>query len=290
MYNTIIIGAGPAGISAGIYIKRANLNVAILDKGESALTKTNEIDNYYGFESGITGGELYRRGIKQAENLGIEIKKEEVVKIEKEDVFKIYTTNNEYEAENIILATGNKKNKPKIEGIEKFEGKGISYCAICDGFFYKQKDVAIIGSGNYAFSELGDLINIVNKVTILTNGRDIREDRSYNTKVDICTKPIKRITGENKVNKVIFEDDTYINIDGIFVAEGVAGSQEFAKKLGIITDKNKIVVDNNMRTNINNVYACGDCTGGILQISKAVYEGMIAAFDIIKNTRKEDKE
>lgn len=285
MYNTIIIGTGPAGITAGVYLKRANLDVMILGNDESALTKTEKIENYYGFENGITGKELYENGIKQAENLKIPVYKEEVVKIEKDNICKVYTNKNVYESKNIILATGNKKNKPNIEGIEEFEGKGISYCAICDGFFYKQKNVAIIGSGNYAFSELGDLINIVKSVTILTNGRDIRENRS--TSVDICTKKIKKIDGDKRVNKIIFEDDTSINIDGIFIAEGTAGTLDFAKKLGIITDKNKIIVDTNMKTNINNIYACGDCTGGILQISKASYEGMIAAFDIIKSTRME---
>lgn len=286
MYNTIIIGAGPAGITAGLYIKRANLDVIILDSKESAVLKTNKIENYYGFENGISGKELYENGVKQAKNLGIEVKNEEVIKIEKESTCKVYTNKGMYEAKNIIFATGNKKNKPNIEGIDEFEGKGISYCAICDGFFYKQKNVAIIGSGNYAFSELEDLINIVGNVTILTNGKDIRENRS--TSVEICTKPIKKIVGNNKVEQIVFENDTKMDIDGIFIAEGVAGSTEFARKLGIIIDKNKIVVNNNMRTNISNVYACGDCTGGILQISKAVYEGMLAAFDIIKNTRKED--
>lgn len=285
MYNTIIIGTGPAGITAGLYLKRANLDVMILGNDESALTKTEKIENYYGFENGITGKELYENGVKQAKNLNIPVHKEEVVKIEKDNICKVYTNKNVYESKNIVLATGNKKNKPNIEGIEEFEGKGISYCAICDGFFYKQKNVAIIGSGNYAFSELADLINIVKNVTILTNGRDIRENRS--TLVDICTKKIKKIDGDKRVNKIIFEDDTNINIDGIFIAEGTAGTLDFAKKLGIITDKNKIIVDTNMKTNINNIYACGDCTGGVLQISKASYEGMIAAFDIIKNTRME---
>lgn len=286
MYNTIIIGAGPAGITAGLYIKRANLDVIILDRKESAVLKTNKIENYYGFENGISGKELYENGVKQAKKLEIEVKDEEVIKIEKESICKVYTNNGIYEAKNIIFATGNKKNKPNIEGIDEFEGKGISYCAICDGFFYKQKNVAIIGSGNYAFSELEDLINIVGNVTILTNGKNIRENRS--TSVEICTKPIKKIAGNNKVEQIVFEDDTKMDIDGIFIAEGVAGSTEFARKLGIIIDKNKIVVNNNMRTNISNIYACGDCTGGILQISKAVYEGMLAAFDIIKSARKED--
>lgn len=288
MYNTIIIGAGPAGISAGIYIKRANLDVIILDNKDSILSKAKKIENYYGFENGISGEELYENGIKQASNIGIEIKKEEVIKIEKTDILKIYTNKKIYEAKNLIIATGNKKNKPNIEGIDKFEGKGISYCAICDGFFYRQKNVAIIGNGDYAFSELLDLINIVKEVTILTNGKDIREDRSINTNVNICRKQIKQITGDTKVQEIVFEDGTTLKIDGIFIAEGVAGSLEFAKKLGIITNKNKIVVDNNMKTNINNIYACGDCNGGILQVSKAVYDGMIAAFDIIKSTRKED--
>lgn len=289
MYNTIIIGAGPAGITAGLYLKRANIDVMIIENEDSALMKTEKIENYYGFKNGITGKELYENGILQAKNLNIPVFQEEVLKIEKENIYKVYTDKKVYETKNIILATGNKKNKPNIDGIDEFEGKGISYCAICDAFFYRQKNVAIIGSGNYAFSELKDLINIAKKVTILTNGRDIRENRSSATEVDICTKKIKKITGENRVSKVIFDDNTTIDLDGIFIAEGVAGTLDFAKKLGIITDKNKIVVDNNMRTNINNIYACGDCTGGILQISKATYEGMIAAFDIIKSTRMEEK-
>lgn len=193
MYNTIIIGAGPAGITAGLYLKRANIDVMIIENEDSALMKTEKIENYYGFKNGITGKELYENGILQAKNLNIPVFQEEVLKIEKENIYKVYTDKKVYETKNIILATGNKKNKPNIDGIDEFEGKGISYCAICDAFFYRQKNVAIIGSGNYAFSELKDLINIAKKVTILTNGRDIRENRSSATEVDICTKKIKRL-------------------------------------------------------------------------------------------------
>lgn len=287
MYTTIIIGAGPAGITAGLYLKRANTEVLILESEGSSLEKAELIENYYGFENGINGKQLYENGIKQARNLGIEINKEEVIKIEKEEYFRVHTDKNIYESKYLILATGTKKNKPDIEGITEFEGRGISYCAICDGFFYRNKEVAIIGSGNYAFSELEDLINIVNKVTILTNGNDIRENRSAYDNIEINQKKIKRIIGNSKVEKIVFEDDTEIRVDGIFIAEGVAGSSEFANKLGILTNKNKIIVDNNMKTNIENLYACGDCTGGILQISKAANDGMIAAFNIIKNIRKE---
>ena len=193
------------------------------------------------------------------------------------------TTKNEYQTKNLILATGNKKNRPKIKGIEKFEGKGVSYCAICDGFFYRNRSVAVLGSGYYAISETNELINIADNITILTNGKEAPEFRADNVKVD--TKEIEEIEGEDKVEEVKFKDGTTIKTDGIFVAEGVAGSSEFAKKLGIITQKDKIVVNENMETNIKGIYACGDCTGGLLQVSKAVYEGAKAGLEVIKRQR-----
>ena len=192
----------------------------------------------------------------------------------------IKTSNLEYIAKAVILATGNKKNKPKIPGIEKLEGKGISYCAICDGFFYRNKSVAVLGNEDYAISETNDLINIANDITILTNGKKKPEFRADNVKID--TRVIKEISGEKKVEQIEFEDGTRINVNGIFIAQGVAGSTEFAKKLGAITSKDKIVVNEKMETNIKGLYACGDCTGGLLQISKAVYEGAIAGIQTSK--------
>ena len=183
----------------------------------------------------------------------------------------------------MILATGNKKNKPKIKGIEKFEGKGISYCAICDGFFYRNRNVSVLGSGNYAISETNELINIANNITILTNGEKAPEFRADNVKID--TKEIEEVEGENKVEKIKFKDGSTIKTDGLFIAQGVAGSTEFAKKLGIVTNKDKIVVNENMETNIKGIYACGDCTGGLLQVSKAVYEGAKAGLEVIKKQR-----
>ena len=284
MYDVIILGAGPAGISASLYTRRANLNTLILYNDESGLEKASLIENYYGFKNGITGEELYNTGIEQAKNIGVEILKEEVVKIENNiEHFNIVTTKNEYQAKNLILATGNKKNRPKIKGIEKFEGKGVSYCAICDGFFYRNRSVAVLGSGNYAISETNELINTADNITILTNGKEAPEFRADNVKVD--TKEIEEIDGEDKVEEVKFKDGTTIKTDGIFVAEGVAGSSEFAKKLGIITQKDKIVVNENMETNIKGIYACGDCTGGLLQVSKAVYEGAKAGLEVIKRQR-----
>ena len=281
MYDVIIIGAGPAGISASLYTRRANLKTLVLYSDKSGLEKTDKIENYYGFEDGIDGKELYFSGIKQTEKIGTDVKKEEVINIVNEDKkFSITTSKNKYMSKVVILATGNKKNKPQIDGIDRLEGKGISYCAICDGFFYKNKSVAVLGNSKYALSEVNDLINVVKDITVLTNGKDkpeIRDDR-----IKLETKKIKEIEGKEKVEKIMFEDGSKMNIDGIFIAEGVAGSAEFAKKMGAFIKQNKIIVNENMETNIKGLYACGDCTGGILQISKAVYEGTVAGLQAIK--------
>jgi len=285
MYDVIIIGAGPAGISASLYIKRGNLNPLVIYNDKSSLEKTEIIDNYYGFANGIDGKKLYQDGIKQAKNLGVAIKNEEVIKIEfEEQGYSVTTSNNKYIAKVIIIATGNKRNTPNIKGIKEFEGKGISYCAICDGFFYKDKNVVVIGSGNYAVSETNDLINISKEITILTNGKEAPEIRADNVKIN--QKEIKEIKGELKVEVIEFSDNSKLETDGIFIAEGVAGAIEFAKKLGIITENNKIIVNENMETNIPGIYACGDCTQGLLQISKAVYQGTVAGLETIKYLKK----
>ena len=285
MYDVIILGGGPAGVSASLYCKRANTNVLMLYSKETGLLKAHKIDNYYGFEEGISGKDLYEVGIKQAQNLGVETLEEEVIKIEVcNGFFKVITDKNEYDTKSVILAIGAKKNTLKIHGIKELEGRGVSYCAICDGFFYRDKDVVVIGSGNYAISETNDLINIAKKVTILTNGAKAPEFRADN--VDVVTKNIKEISGENKVEEVRFQDDSTLKTDGVFVAQGTAGATEFAKKLGIITKNDKIVVDENMQTNIKGIYACGDCTGGLLQVSKAVYEGAKAGLSAIEYIRK----
>ena len=281
-YDVIIIGAGPAGVSAGLYTKRANKKTLIIYNNESSLEKATKIENYYGFENGISGEKLYKKGIEQAKNLGINVKKEEVIKIDKiKDIFEVKTVNENYTAKNVVLATGNKKNKPDIKNIEKFDGKGVSYCAICDGFFYRGKDVVVIGNGNYAIAETNDLINIVNHVTILTNGKKIPEFRAEN--VDIENRKAVAIEGNDNVEAVELDDGTKIKTDGIFVAQGVAGSTDFARKIGALVKNEKIVVNEKMKTTVEGLYACGDCIEGTLQVAKAVNDGMIAGIDIIKS-------
>ena len=285
MYDIIIVGAGPAGISAGLYARRANKNVLIIYSGESNLEKAEKIDNYYGFVNGISGKDLYENGIRQAEKLGVEVKKEEVLNIEMTlDGFAVKTIDNVYESSVCIIATGNKKLRPNIKGIEELEGKGVSYCAVCDGFFYRNKNVVVIGNGIYAVSEAKDLENIVQNVKILTDGKEMEADTTF----DVDTRKISQIIGEDRVEAIKFEDGDTIDVNGVFIALGEAGGSDFAKKLGVILDKDSIKVDENMATNVKGLYSCGNSTGGLLQVSKAVYEGAVAGLSAVKylNERK----
>lgn len=285
MIDLLIIGAGPAGISAGIYAKRLGYGVKVLYSGESNLDKASKIDNYYGFENGISGKDLYQNGIKQAKNLGIDVSEEEVFDISKENgLFCVETEKNRYSSKAVVIATGNKKLRPNIDGIIQYEGKGVSYCAICDGFFYRDKSIAVIGNGKYAVSEANHLKNIANSVTILTNGEDKMDSSEFN----VITKKIKNIFGENKVQGIEFEDGEKMNLDGIFIAIGEAGSTDFARKLGIALEKDSIVVNEDMKTNIEGLFACGNAVGGLLQVCKATYDGAkagLSAAEYIKNIK-----
>ena len=281
MYDVIVIGSGPAGISASIYLKRAQKNVCIITNGNSALKKTNKIENYYGVEP-ISGEELYNIGIKQAKNLEIPIEKDEVTNISFEKNFIVRTVNSEYEAKYVIIATGTNRAAPKVKGIKEFEGKGISYCAICEGFFYKDKNVAVVGSGNYAIHEAETLKLIANSVTILTNGQKMIENRATSD-FEVDETPIREFRGDSVIKEVEFENNSTREIDGVFIAIGTASSVDLARKIGAVIKGNNIVTNENMQTTVRGLYACGDCTGGLLQVNKAVYEGAIAALDIIKN-------
>lgn len=290
MYDAIIIGGGPAGITAGLYIKRANFKVLVISKQEGALIKAQKIENYYGFSNGIDGKTLLENGINQAKNLGIEVIEKEVVgiKYSENNTFEVIVANEgkneKYIAKTVVIATGANRKVLPIKGLKEFEGRGISYCAVCDAFAYRGKDVAVLGNGEYAISEIEELLPVAKSVTMLTDGNAPTEYR--NEEIQINAKEIKEFRGTSKLEEVEFKDNSVQKVNGVFVALGVAGSIELAKKIGAQIQGNSIVVDENMETTVPNIYACGDCTGGILQVSKAVYEGTKTGLAIINKLRK----
>ena len=286
MYDVIIIGAGPAGVSAAVYAKRGGLNVLVIAKDTGTLEKAKKIENYYGFKS-ITGEELYRNGLEQLKHLNIELIKDEVVQLNYTNKFEVTTVNNVFESKYVVLATGVSRNVPNIRGIKEFEGKGVSYCAICDAFFYRNKNVAVLGSGNYAIHEAEILKPVAKSVTLLTNNEKLVENRDIDLNVN--EKKIREVRGYDKVDEVVFDDDTKEKVNGIFVAIGTASTNDLARKIGARVENNNIVVNENLETNVPGLYACGDCTGGILQISKATYEGTKVGLEIINKIKNGKK-
>lgn len=283
MANIIVVGCGPAGVSAGIYAARAGVDTIIIGGKESALKKAHKIDNYYGFEEGTSGQQLFENGIKQAKSLGIEVIEDEVVGLSFGEKLTVTTTKNSYTADSVILATGSSRAVPKIKGIKELEGKGVSYCAVCDGFFFRGKPLTVLGNGEYAVHEAKELLPLAQSVTIATDGKGMEVDVPEG--VAVKTEKIAEIKGEGKVEIIAFENGAEHEASGVFVAMGVAGSADLARKIGAETDGNKIVVDENMATNVPGLFAAGDCVGGLLQISKAVSDGAIAGTNAVKFVR-----
>ncbi len=279
MYDVAIIGKGPAGISAAIYALRANKKVAVIAKDGGALEKVAVIENYYGFTEPIGGKELLNAGYRQAERLGAEIFQDEITALSYDGNFHLCGTANEYEAKTLILATGAPRNKPKISGLSEYEGLGVSYCAICDGFFFRKKHVAVLGSGEYALSELKELLPLAGSAVVLTDGQSPAV--AFPDGIEVITEKITAVRGNGKLEEIVFENGSSINTDGLFVAVGTAGSTDFAKKLGVPIENNKIVTDRTA-TVLNGFFAAGDCTVGLMQIAKAVSDGAIAATKAVK--------
>ena len=287
MKKVIVIGSGPAGISASLYLQRSgNINVTVISKGPGALEKAEKIENFYGFETAVTGEELHRRGVEGAKNLGVGFVEEQVVSLGFDENFKpvIETDKNSYHADAVLLAMGAARKSANIQGLKDFEGRGVSYCAVCDAFFYRNKDVAVLGNGEYSLHEALVLAETSKSVTMLSNGFDVNIDIPENIKV--ITKKIMSVNGENTVRSVTFDDGEILDISGIFVALGVAGSTDLARKTGIEISDNRIIVNDDMQTNIECIFAAGDCTGGVMQVSKAVADGEKAAFAMIRYLKK----
>ena len=289
MYDVIIIGKGPAGISASLYTLRANLKTLIIAKDYGQLIKAGKIDNYYGFSEPVSGTHLLKEGEKQALRLGADIVDDEVIAIENTDCFKAITADREYEGKAVLLASGQTRKKLKIANMEKYEGKGISYCTTCDGFFYRNLRVGVLGFKDYAFHEAGELETFTKNITIYTNGNNLELTEKYlniSEKYKVNKKPVAMVEGDEFLSALQFQDGTREEIDGLFIAYESASSADFARKLGIITQGASIAADENQRTNLEGVYAAGDCTGGFKQISTAVGQGAQAARRIIEYLRE----
>lgn len=288
MYDVIIIGKGPAGISASLYTMRANLKTLVIAKSVSPIEKAEIIDNYYGFSNGIKGADLVEQGEKQALRLGVEIIRDEVVSIRKEDYFEVFTSNGEYTAVTVLLATGQSYKRLKIGNVEKFIGKGAGYCTTCDGFFYRNLKVGVLGNKDFAVHEAMELTAVTEDITIFTNGMELDLSDEFYKKVigfKVNKKAVSRLDGNEFLEKICFEDGTEERIDGLFIAYESASSVDFARKLGILTDGNSIVVDKDQRTNLEGLFAAGDCTGGLRQVSVAVGQGAIAGKKIVEYLR-----
>lgn len=284
MPNIVIIGSGPAGVSAALYAARAGVETTVLTKGPGALGRAELIQNYYGFAEPISGAELERRGIEGAKALGVQFVTTEAVGLTYMDKLTVETLAGDFPADAVILATGASRAAPHIPGLAGLEGHGISYCATCDAFFYRGTDVAVLGSGEYALHEVQALLPVVKSVTLLTNGSPLTA--SFPPEVTVCPEKVNAILGKDRVSGVELSGGKTVALSGVFVALGVAGSTALARKLGAEVDGNHILVDEHMQTTLPGLYAAGDCTGGLLQVAKAVYEGALAGTEAAKALRK----
>lgn len=288
MYDVIIIGKGPAGISAALYTVRANLSTLVLGGDASSLNKAEKIENYFGFENVIKGSDLLVAGEKQAVRIGANIVNTEVIGFEPEgDVFKVFTADQTYKSKALLIATGQERKKVVIPGLADFEGNGVSYCTTCDGFFYRGLNVGILGSGDYALHEAEEMKAFTDKITIFTDGKELSAKKSEKTSgLSFNEKKIKKFVGKDALSGIEFEDGTTQDIDGIFIAGESASGVDFARKVGVMFEGNSIVVDKEQKTNIKGLFAAGDCTGGFKQISVAVGQGAMAGRMIIEYLRE----
>lgn len=299
MEKVIIIGGGPAGLACGIFLSRDRIPVLIIEKlapGGNMLF-TERIENYPGFPEGISGFELSEKMKNQFLKFGGEIKIGEVEKVELKDNKKIIKLKNgeTLETDILVIASGSSRKELGVKGENEFKGKGVSYCAICDGAFFKNKDVAVIGGGDSALEESIYLTRFSKKVYLI-HRRDrfrakkyLQEEVKKNEKIKIIlSKRVKEISGKEKVEKIILEDVLNneiieLGVDGVFISAGQKPNAEFLN--GIVErDKNGfIIVNEKMETNIPGIFACGDVIKkSLYQIITAASEGMIAGFFIEK--------
>ena len=298
MYDVIICGSGPAGMSAALFLKRANLNIMIIEKATPGgkLISTVLIENYPGYIEN-TGIDLAMIMYRQTKRFKIPYTFAEVVSVEKlaEEHFLIHTTDGDYEAKRVIWAAGTIAKLLNAKNEQEFVGRGISYCAICDGSFHDKQDVVVIGGGNSALEEALYLAKICNKVTIITRGHQFRADKvlmekARNNEKIVLIEHHETISfdGSTLLEKVVIRDRdtgqiTELSARGAFIYIGFTPSSTILSNFDILNDEKYIVVDQNCETKVKGLYAAGDCIEKqVRQIATAVADGISCASAIIK--------
>lgn len=270
-----IIGGGPAGLSAAINAVARNKTVKIFTNVSNYLQKAENIDNYLGLPN-ISGKKLMCDFIQHVNNLKVPFEYGKVINIIKlDDLFMINFSSKIVKAKTVILAIGVTNNK-LLNNEEKLLGKGISYCATCDGTLYKGKNIAVYGNADDIIEEANFLSSLGANVNFITVKKDIK---GLNQNINVINGIISDIIGDNKLEGIII-NDKYIKLNGLFLLRNSIAPNSIVKDL--ILEDGYIVVNRNMETNIKGIYACGDCTGNPLQISKATGEGLVAAQNAAK--------
>ncbi len=292
-YDVIIIGGGPAGLSAAIYTARAELKTLILDEEDKLLEKAESIDKYFGFPEGISGKGLLERGREQAKRFGADmiLEKALMTKIEGDD-YVVETAENEFTTRSLIISPGIQHERPPLEGVKKYEGRGISYCVVCDAPLYKDKKVGLLGSEDLVAKEALELYEFTQDIKIYTNGEDLNVPENLFDKVKELDIPVEKgnieeVLGDDQFSGLVVEGKKE-RLDGLMIAQGTSGSLDFARSLGIKIEDGVLSVDDDMFTGVPRVYAAGDCVGGARQISAAVGEGARAAISLINEMRDEE--
>lgn len=292
MYDVIIIGAGFAGYSAAIYCVRYNLKTLVVAKQlGGTIINSEKVENYPGFKA-IPGFELMQKFEEQAKEFGAEMAVDEVIGVvrEKND-FKVETKNGkEYIAKTVILATGTERRKLEVKGAKEFEGKGIHYCATCDGAFYRNKIVVVIGGSNSAAHAALLLSRFAKKVYVIYRGAELRCEPVLSDQIKkiphaelLCGFNITEVKGKDFLEKVVldipYKEHNELVVDGLFVEIGSVPSSVIAKELGVeLNHSNEIVVDAHCATNVKGIFAAGDVTNTVLkQGITAAAQGVIAA-------------
>ncbi|MBI5413226.1 FAD-dependent oxidoreductase [Candidatus Peregrinibacteria bacterium] len=294
--DVFIIGAGPAGLSAAIYCSRAGLSTLVFGSPEkSNIARAHAVENYFGVAETLSGKALLENGKAQAQRFGTRFLNSDAVDIKKNEdgAFVIKDSLAQpYVSRSVIICSGMGFKKSGIENERKLTGKGVSFCAACDGFFFKNKSVVIVGGSNFATEEAIHLAAHAAKVAILSHGKDFSigkemEKLIAKNKIKLMKSPvIKSFEGEDNLQRLIFADGSEMACDGAFLALGNATASDFANRLGLAragAGNAFIVADPRTgETNVKGVYAAGDCTGGNAQVAKSVGEGCNAAVSVIK--------